>query len=193
MKNIDATYAMELVHMDYLTVEVNESGKDVNILVIMDHFMPYAQAIVTSLQTVKCTAQNLWNNFTVHYGLPEKILTDQVCNFKSDLLRELCKLAQVKKIRTMGYHPQTEMPKSTWREQAPMLVCPYNCTRNNMTDFSLYYLMFGRKQHLPTDIIFDTNTAELKDNTSTKYVENLKQRLEWVYKTTNEVVKKEQK
>ena len=52
--------------------------------------------------------------------------------------------------------------------------------------------MFGRNPHLPIDILFGTNTAELKGNTSTKYVENLKQRLEWAYKTTNEVVKKEQ-
>ena len=47
------------------------------------------------------------NKFIVHYGLPEKILTDQGCNFESDLLLELCELAQVKKIRTLGYHPQT--------------------------------------------------------------------------------------
>ena len=38
MENIDATYPMELVHMDYLMIEVNEGGKDVHILVITDHF-----------------------------------------------------------------------------------------------------------------------------------------------------------
>ena len=43
----------------------------------------------------------------MHYGLPEKILTDQGCNFESDLLKALCEIAQVKKIRTSGYHPQT--------------------------------------------------------------------------------------
>ena len=74
----------------------------------------------------------------VHYGLPIKILTDQGHNFESDLLKELCELAQIKKIRTMGNHPQTngqcecfkatlinmlgtlpEKSKSTWREQVP--------------------------------------------------------------------------
>ena len=118
-------------------------------------------------------------------------MTDQGCNSKSDLLRELCELAQVK-IKTSSYHPQTngqckhcnatlinmlgtlpEKPKSTWREQVLMLVHAYNCTRNNATDFSLYYLMFGRKPCLPIDIFFGTNIAELKGNTSTKYVKNL--------------------
>ena len=83
-------------------------------------------------------------------------------------------------------------PKSTCREHVPMLVHAYNCTRSNATHFSPYYLMFGRKPCLPIDILFSRNTAEMKGNTSTKYVENLKQRLQWVYKTANEVVKKEQ-
>ena len=38
MKNMDAIYSMELVHMDYLTIEANEGGKDVYIVVITDHF-----------------------------------------------------------------------------------------------------------------------------------------------------------
>ena len=86
MENIDATYPVELVHMDYLTIEANEDGKDVHILVITDHFTQYAQAVVTSSQTAKCTAQNLWDKLIVHFGLPEKILTGQGCNFESDLL-----------------------------------------------------------------------------------------------------------
>ena len=81
LENVTATYPMELVHMDYLTIEATEGGKDIHILVITDHFTRYAQAIVTSLQTAKCTAQNLWDKFIVHYGLPEKILTDQRHNF----------------------------------------------------------------------------------------------------------------
>ena len=48
------------------------------------------------------------------------------------------------------------------------------------------------KPHLPIDILFGTNTADLKGNTCSKYVENLKWRIEWTYKTANKVVKKEQ-
>ena len=162
MENVDATYPMELVHMDYLMIAANEGGKVVHILVITDHFTWYAQAYVTSLQTTKCMAQNLWDKFIVHYGFPQKILTDQGHNFESDLLKALCEIVQVKKIRKSGYHPQTngqcecfnatlinmlgtlpEKPKSTWREKIPTLGHAYNCTKNNATGFSPYYLMFG--------------------------------------------------
>ena len=64
------------------------------------------QAIVMSSQMARCTAQNLWDKFIVHYGLPKKILTAQGHNFESDLLRALCELAQEKKIKTSGFHPQ---------------------------------------------------------------------------------------
>ena len=167
---------------------------------------------MTSLQTAKCTAQNLWDQFIVYYGLPEKILTDQGHSFESDLLKELCKITHIKKIRTSGYHPQTngqcehfnapliymlgtlpEKPKCTWREQVPDLVHAYNCTRNHITGFSLYYLMFGRKPHLPIDILFGTNTTDLRGNrgNSTTYIENLKQRIKWAYKTANEAGKEQ--
>ena len=59
MEKVDTTYPMEVVHMDYLTIKANEGGKDVHILVITDHFTRYVQAIGTSSQTAKCTAQNM--------------------------------------------------------------------------------------------------------------------------------------
>ena len=209
MENVDATYPMELVHINYLTIEATEGGKDIHILVITDHFTRYAQVIVTNSQTAKCTVQNLWDKFIVHYVLSKKILTDQGHNFESGLLKALCKIAQVKKIRTSGYHPQTngqcehfnvtlismlgtlpEKPKSTWREQVPTLVHAYNSNRNSATGFSLYYLMLGCKPCLPIDLIFGTNLADLKGNHIT-YIENLKKKMAWAYETANDVIQKE--
>ena len=66
-----------------------------------------------------------------------------------------------------------DKPKSTWREQVPTLVHAYNCTRNNVTGFSPYYLMFGWKPHLLIDLLFGTSTADLKGDSIT-YIENLK-------------------
>ena len=59
MENIQATYPLQLVHLDYVTIELTEGDKDMHILIIMNHFTRYAQALVTSSQTAKCTAQVL--------------------------------------------------------------------------------------------------------------------------------------
>ena len=93
-----ATRPLELVHIDYLTIEAptnSKSGKDVNVLIITDHFTRYAQAHITSSQKAP-----------VHYGFPEKILSDQGRNFESQLISELCELTQVKKLRTTPYQPE---------------------------------------------------------------------------------------
>ena len=59
MENIHAIYPLQLVCLDYLTTEVTEEGKNVHVFIITDHFMRYAQALVTSSQTAKYTAQTL--------------------------------------------------------------------------------------------------------------------------------------
>ena len=48
----------------------------------------------------------LWDNFIVHYGLPEKILSDQGRNFESQLIADLCKLWGPRNLETSPYHPR---------------------------------------------------------------------------------------
>ena len=77
MHPILVSYPMELIHLDFLTLGGNvDDNRSVNILIVTDHFMRYAQAYITSKQTTVIVAQTLWENFLVHYRWPEKILTD---------------------------------------------------------------------------------------------------------------------
>ena len=46
---IMSTHLLQLIHMDFLTVESGKTGKDVNILIVTDHFMQYVQAFITPL------------------------------------------------------------------------------------------------------------------------------------------------
>ena len=74
--------------------------------IITDHFTRYALAYPSKTQTAQATARILWDNFICHYGFPEKFISDQGRNFESDLIKELCKIAGVKKLHTTPYHPQ---------------------------------------------------------------------------------------
>ena len=49
--SIKATHPLELIHVDFLTIESGKTGKDVSILVVTDHFTQYAQAFVTPSTT----------------------------------------------------------------------------------------------------------------------------------------------
>ena len=61
-----ATHPMELIHIDYLIIESSKTNKDINILVVTDHFMCYVQAFLTPTQTTRVVAQmcgtNSWWN-----------------------------------------------------------------------------------------------------------------------------------
>ena len=89
MSPIMATYPLELVHLDYLTIGEKGLDKMVNILVITDHFTRYAQAYITPMQMAHITAKVFWEQFLVHYGWPSKIISDQGRSFENKLFKEL--------------------------------------------------------------------------------------------------------
>ena len=91
----------------------------------------------------------------MNYGWPEKILTDRGKNFEGFLVKELCHLAQVQKLRTTLYHPETNgqckyfnqtliniigtLPthtKKNWQELVSTLVGAYNSTISNVLAFT---------------------------------------------------------
>ena len=72
---IEATRPLELVHIDYLTIEAPENSinkKDVNVLIVTDHFTRYAQAYVTPNQKAATIAKTLWDRFFCALWVPRK-------------------------------------------------------------------------------------------------------------------------
>ena len=106
LENVVIIHPLELLHLDHLCLEPGK-GLEENVLVVTDHFLRYTQAYVTRTQPAQTTARTLWDKFIVHYGLPEKILSDQGHKFESQLVADLCKLMGMQKIQTSQHHPQT--------------------------------------------------------------------------------------
>ena len=200
LQPILVTQPLELVHMDYLSLEPSK-GNIENVLVITDHFTRYALAYPSKTQRAQATARILWDNFICHYGFPEKFISDQGRNFESDLIKELCKIAGVKKIHTTPYHPQgngqcerfnstlcnmlgtlSEEEKSDWKSHLGCMTHAYNCTKHASTTYSPYYLMFGRHPRLPIDVEFGLNKPNCSDNSSkSRYIQKLRRRLNYAF------------
>ena len=86
MQPILVSYPMELIHLDFLMLGGKAGDtKRVNILVAPHHFTKYSLAYITPKQTAIVVAHTSWENFLVHYGWPEKILTDQGKSFENNL------------------------------------------------------------------------------------------------------------
>ena len=206
LQPIHVTQPLELVHMDYLSLEPSK-GNIENVLVITDHFTRYALAYPSKTQTAQATARILWDNFICHYGFPEKFISDQGRNFESDLIKELCKIAGVKKLHTTPYHPQgngqcerfnstlcnmlgtlSEEEKSDWKSYLGCMTHAYNCTKHASTTYSPYYLMFGRHPRLPIDVEFGLPKSNSGDNSSkSRYVQKLRRRLNYAFQKATKV------
>ncbi|GFR97645.1 Pol polyprotein [Elysia marginata] len=186
------------IQIKSLAIETSAGGFE-NVLVISDHFTRFAQAIPTKNQTARTTAEALFTTFIGHYGFPERLHSDQGANFKSKIIKELCQLAGMAKPRTSPYHPmgngQTERfnqtllgmlgtldadKKREWHKSVAPLTHDYNSTTHQSTEYSPYYLMFGREARLPIDTIFGLERGmQTRDHTS--YDAELRKRLQDAY------------
>ena len=154
---IESSYPLELVCMDFLSLEMSAGGYE-NILVITDHFTRFAQAIPTKNQTARTTAKVLFESFICHYGFPARLHSDQGRNFESAVISELCKIANIDKSRTTPYHPQGNgmaerfnqtllnmlgtletKQKQNWKAHIPTLVHAYNSTRHETTGLTTHF------------------------------------------------------
>ena len=197
MVPIQSYQPMELVCIDYLLLEPSKGGME-NLLVITDHFTRYTYATPTKNQTAKTTAKALLT-FFLNYGFPQKLHSDQGRNFESAVIKELCELTGIRKSRTTPYHPagngqcerlnQTLMnmlgtlddsKKSNWKEYVPVITHAYNATRHESTQYSPFYLMFGRHPRLPIDLVMGLQ-AEEGSNDVSQYADQLREKLEVAY------------
>ena len=166
-------------------------------MVITDHFTKYSLAVPCRSTKAKPTAKVLFDLFINHYGFPARLHSDQGHQFESKVIKELCCLAGIKKSRTTSFYPmgngQTERynrtlmnmlatlgeeKKNNWKAYNFMgsIGHAYNCTRNDTTRYSPFYLMFGHHPRLPIDLIVKTETpSERKDYLT--YVSDLKKQL----------------
>ena len=111
MQPIICTEPMELVHVDYVGMEVTVSTQEKpvvkNVLVVVDHFTRYVQGYVTRNQMARTTARVLYDEYFSVFGFPQKLMSDQGTGFTSKVIAAMCSLLGIEKIWTTPYHPQS--------------------------------------------------------------------------------------
>ena len=180
MQPIICTKPMELVHIDYVGMEVTVVAKEEsvvkNVLVVVDHFTWYVQVFVTKNHMARTTARGLYNNYFSVFRFPQRLMSDQGTKFCGNIITAMCSLLGVEKIWTTPYHPQTNgsakrvhqtlqcmigkldpEKRRKWPAHIGLIIIAYNSTWSLVTGYSPYYLMFGRRPRLPIDLLFPTH------------------------------------
>ena len=140
------------------------------VIVLTDYLTRFVLAIATKDQTAATTAQALMEKF-LEYGLPERLITDNGPNFRSELLAAMCRNLQTAHLFSTPYHPQfdglcerfnrtltsmlrgfVDTHQRDWDQYLPYLMHAYRAAPQESTGEAPFFLMFGRPCRAPLDI-----------------------------------------
>jgi transposase InsO family protein len=143
------------------------------ILLITDSFSKYPEAYPMKTATAKEVADLLYNQYIVHWGAPHSILTDQGANFMSQLIKQICQIFQIVKLRTSSYHPQCDglaerffrhlkaqlriycyNRQDQWSQVLPSILYAYRATPNASTGQAPFYTITAMQMRLPLDVAY---------------------------------------
>ena len=163
LQPIQAGHPLEIVAMD-LTGSFPECPEGNRyILVVSDYFTKWMEAYTLPDQEATTVAQKLVDEFFCRFSVPEQLHSDQGKQFESKLISTICQLLQVKKSRTIPYHPQsnglverfnrtlTNMLASTakenpfeWESHLRKVCLAYNTSIHATTGHTPFFLMFWK-------------------------------------------------
>ena len=198
--NIVAAEPMDLIHVDLLGLETTMDPQVTpsvqKILVVTDHFSRHVQAYKVADKRAITIAKCLYDEYFRHYGFPRRLMSDQGREFCNDILKEMCYYLNIKKIRTTPYHPQSNghvervhqvlrrmigkldnKRRKKWPDHLGTITHTYNSTRSQVTGYSPYFLMMGRRPRLPVDLLFPTSRQLPKTKGVHEYIKALHGRL----------------
>lgn len=188
MNHLLANRPLQILAIDFTVLEPSK-GKE-NVLVMTDVFTKFTQAVATRDQKASTVALCLIQQWFHHYGVPDRIHSDQGRNFESDIIKQLCKIYDIQKSRTTAYHPegngQTErfnrtlhdllrtlppQKKKLWPDHLSDVTFAYNVSPNSSTGYSPFYLFFGRKPKIPVDFIVSSTVSDSVSDNDVNYDE----------------------
>jgi len=169
---VQAKEPLEIVGMDFIGPLPRSKNGNKYILVFMDLFTRWPEAIAVKKATGKIVAKNFVENFVCRYGTPKNILSDRGKAFIQGIMAEIKQDLGLYHKKTSPYHAKTNGAverfnrtlqnmiamyvnayQDDWDTILPYVLFAYRTSFNEATQETPYYLMFIRDPNLPSDLL----------------------------------------
>ncbi|CAG2252792.1 unnamed protein product [Mytilus edulis] len=158
-------------HMDILSGLPTTPDKYKHVLLVVDSYSKWSEIFPLKTQEAGEVAGILYREIITRYGAPRVLISDRGRNFTSNLVKALSEMFQITRHLTSSYHPQTngsvermnsvilqsirsyaKDQQDDWVHLLPGIMMAYRATpATQSTDFSPFFLLFGREMCLPID------------------------------------------
>lgn len=198
MQRYSAGTPMERVGIDVLgPMPVTDRGNRY-LLVAVDYFTKWPEAIPMPNQEATTIAEALVSNFFCRFGACMELHSDQGRNFESAVLAEVCKIFGVHKTRTTALYPQSDglverfnrtllnslaayvsEHQRDWDLHTPLVLLAYRTAVHEATGVSPCEAMLGRPLRGPLELVVPRPVPE-HCTVDSQYVSELIAQLESV-------------
>ena len=199
LQPIVAGAPFERLSIDLTGPHIRSKRGAVFILTCIDPFTKWAEAFALPNKEAVTVAKVLVEKVFCRFGVPIAVLSDNGMEVDSSIMRELCKLLGVDKLRTTVYKASTNAAverfhrtlntliakvldddQKEWDAVLPYVMAAYRATRHESTGYTPNYLTLGREVKGPLDVMLGTETIE-QSWTYDDYVENVQNRMQYAY------------
>ncbi|XP_060183164.1 uncharacterized protein LOC132613132 [Lycium barbarum] len=140
------------------------------ILVPIDYFTKWVEAMSHKAVTKNVVADFVRNHIICRFGVPESIITDNGVNLNSHLKKDICEQFKVTHQNSTAYQPQMNgvveaanknikriLRKMTnshkgWHEKLPYALLGYRTTARTLTGATPYLLVYETEAVIPADV-----------------------------------------
>src|SRR6266542_648596 len=171
------------------------------IVVAIDYFTKYPEARALANANARNVANFLYEDIICRYECPRKIISDRGIHFNNQVIENLLEQFKIRHNLSTPYHPKTNglverfnktlceslaklnEERENWDEYISSTLFAYRTKINKSTQFTLFYLTYGRKAKLPfndddneTEITLNDRVKEMSVNLTQakkKVIENI--------------------
>jgi transposase InsO family protein len=198
----------ELISIDITGPHPTSRKGNQYILTVVDHFSKWAEGFPIRNHHADTVAHQLVTHIFSRFGVPRQILSDRGPEFESKLFAELCRLMRIDKLRTTSFKASTngaverfhstlnsmlakvvEEKQRDWDECLPLVLAAYRSSKHESTGYSPHFLLFGRENRAPADLILPNPRENVSIGSVTDldtYVDGVRVKTQQAYRLVRE-------